>query len=333
MYMKGFSRVSGVGGYLPENIVESETLMDEIKSETRFGMRRDWLNDVVGVEQRRVAPDGARPSDLALEAGRVAVEDAGIDGRDIDLVIYCGIDRDWCEPATAHRIQAELAPGAACFDITNACHGVMNGVMVANSMIGGGGAENVLVVTGELPSRVMKEAIRRINLSENREDFRRWLGALTVGDSGGALMVSRKQNEEQGFRSLSFHSAGKHAELCYYRDGENGLEGQMLMSEISQEIIGMHAEHINETYHHLAWSPDNIDKLVAHQVGWRPQVTLAKKARVTIDRATHTFKQFGNLVSATIPVNLWLNRPKASERVLILGTGSGLSISQSGMVF
>ncbi len=331
MLTNGSSKVTGAGAYLPKTVVKSETLMDAVKCE-RFDIPVSWINDMVGVKERRVAEPGTQPSELALKAGRAAIENAGIDGRDIDLVIYCSIERDFSEPATAHLIQAELAPNASCFDVANACHGIMNGIQIADAMIQSGGAETALLVTGEIPSMVTEYAIDAINKSNDPADFHRWLGALTVGDAGGALILQRKSKPEEGFQKLSFHSAGKYTDLCYYRRNADGIEGQMLMKEISVKMVKMHGAHIRNTYESLGWIPDDVDTLITHQVGRRPHLSLSRISSVPLSRATQTYEKFGNLTSTTIPVNLALFPPSANSKVLILGAGSGLSISQVGMM-
>jgi 3-oxoacyl-[acyl-carrier-protein] synthase-3 len=90
---------------------------------------------------------------------------------------------------------------------------------------------------------------------------------------------------------------------------------------------------IKETYKSLRWKPSDINKLVSHQVGWKPHVQLSAAAGVSMDRTTTTITHHGNLTSTTIPVNLYLNKPKKNDKVLLMGTGSGLSICQAGLIF
>ena len=99
MNITGFSRIESIGSYVPEQKISSEELMDEIQSETRFNIPNTWLEDLTGIRSRRFAGPEAYPSDLAIEAGRAALEKCGMDPKDIAMVIYCGIDRDWIEPA------------------------------------------------------------------------------------------------------------------------------------------------------------------------------------------------------------------------------------------
>jgi 3-oxoacyl-[acyl-carrier-protein] synthase III len=98
----------------------------------------------------------------------------------------------------------------------------------------------------------------------------------------------------------------------------------MLMKEISREIVSMHASHIEHTYESIGWPSDSVDWLFCHQVGKKPHTLLSTVANVSIDRAPITYDLFGNLTSATMPVNMYLNRPKPGDRLLFLGTGSGL---------
>lgn len=340
----GHTEIVGIGGYVPRERVKSDDLMAEIGSEKRFGVKERFISEVIGIEERRIAREDEKPSDLAVAAVQVALENANILPQEIDMVIFCGIDRDWKEPATAHRVQQLVgAINATCFDVTNACHGFMNGVCIADSLIETGNAEIALICTGEKPSNVMFEAIRRLRQTGNSEVFKRWMGALTVGDAGGAMIIRRSENaigentrgdNSRGFQKFNFSSNGKHAKLCYYEHDKHGkLDGQMLMKSISNEIVKFHKKMIGETYQTLDWSGQDVDCLMCHQVGARPHKQMASLANVDIKRAPITYKYFGNITSATIPVNFHYNVPKKGDKVLIMGTGSGLSISQTGVIF
>ncbi len=209
----------------------------------------------------------------------------------------------------------------------------MNGISVADAMIATGSASTALICTGEKPSNIMFEAVKRLSVSENDEDMQRWLGALTVGDAGGAVVI-RKSLPKTGFKKFNFSSNGHHANLCYYEYDQTGhVDGQMLMKSISDEIISFHKTMIEDTYEKLSWAPEDVDRLYCHQVGARPHRQMTSLANISRDKAPITYKKFGNITSATMPVNFHYNPPQKGEKVLILGTGSGLSISQTGMVF
>lgn len=333
MYMTGHSRIVSIGSYLPEQIVSSSELLDEVESEKRFGIPNTFIEELTGIHSRRYAAPEQRPSDLAIEAGRAALEKAAMDPQDIGMVLYCGIDRDWIEPATSHRIQRELGcVNATCLDVTNACHGFSNGMSVGDAMIATGAAENVLVVTGEVPSHVAKDVIKDINENPTLENFHSKIGGFTTGDAGGAVILQRA-SDCSGIKSYRFTSRGRYAELCFYKfDHEGKRCGQMIMDKISAVMIRMHQSLIKETYDDLQWQPADVDHLICHQVGSKPHHRMAKLAGIELAKAPTIFQSYGNLTSATVPVTLEKAKPEAGDRILILGAGSGLSISQIGLV-
>ena len=333
MQVNGHTQIEGVGAYIPPTVVSSDLLLEEAKSE-KFGVPKNFISSKVGIEERRFCSDEEKPSDLAIQAAVVALRESGIAPEHIGLVIFCGIERDCCEPATAHRVQNALNINATCFDVANACHGFMNGISIADSMIAVGAIDFALIVTGEKGSNVTKSTMKKLQGCNNSTDFRRWIGALTVGDAGGAVILGRKNGKRAGFKKFRFYTDSSFNELCYYYYRTDGMiEGQMLMRPISNAILKLHSSLINETYRSLNWKPKDVSKLVSHQVGWKPHLQLSEAARVPIERTTTTVTRFGNLTSATIPVNLFLNKPEKNEKVLLMGTGSGLSICQAGLVW
>lgn len=333
MNMTGHSRIASIGTYLPEQVVTSKELMDEVESEHRFGIPNTWIEELTGIHSRRFAAPDDRPSDLAINAGRAALEKCGMDPKDIGMVLYCGIDRDWIEPATSHRIQRELGcVNATCLDVTNACHGFSNGMSVGDAMIATGAAENVLVVTGEVPSHLISDVIKDIRENPTLENFHNKIGGFTTGDAGGAVILQRA-SAQSGIKTYRFDSRGRYAELCFYKFDSDGKRcGQMIMDKISAVMIRMHQAIIKETYEMLSWRPDDVDHLICHQVGSKPHHRMAKLAGIGLEKAPTIFQSYGNLTSATIPVTLDTAHPEAGDRILILGAGSGLSISQIGLV-
>ena len=117
MVISGKSKLCSVGVSLPKNVVSSVSLMEEISSESRFGIPHNWIDTRVGIVNRRFVDSDIEPSDLAREASTMALERAGLKAEYLDLIIYCGIDRNYVEPATAHIIQHELGSRAICLDV------------------------------------------------------------------------------------------------------------------------------------------------------------------------------------------------------------------------
>lgn len=327
---KGNSWLSGVGAFLPQTVVSSEELMREAKSDD-VGVRFDFLERCTGIKERRVANNKETFATLALEASRRAIADANIEPNDIDGVIYCGIDSDYPEPSTAHEIQSLLgAHNAACLDISNACLGLLNGLSIADLYIGSGASENILICTGEKPSIVTYDVIKQLNANRSKENLRRLLGAFTVGDAGGAFVITKSGGGPK-LDMMRFKTNSTHANLCYAKQQDGYIEFEMNMETISRAMIAEHEQMMPGTYASLGWKPEDIDALYCHQVGARPHRRMAAMASVPICKAPITYDYYGNLTSATFAVNYDANRPRTDERILFLGAGSGLSICQIGL--
>jgi len=143
--------------FFPSQIVTSISLMEEIQSDKRFGISLNWVDKKIGIEERRVAAEGTLPSDMATSASIEALKNASINPGHLSLIIYCGIEKDFMEPGTAHVVQKNLGSNAVCMDVTNACQGIISGISVADSMIDSGCIDNALICSGELAKQVSQE--------------------------------------------------------------------------------------------------------------------------------------------------------------------------------
>lgn len=330
MLIKGNSQIAGIGAYFPSQIVTSQELMREIKSEENYGRPENWINEVCGIDERRVAAPEETPSVLAIKAAEVALKESGIRASEIDAVIFCGISRDWMEPSTAHKVQHELGcTNAISFDVANACHGFMNGILLADNLMQSSDATHVLVVTGETLTDMTFDYVNQLKRKE--ADFDKVLGTLTIGDAGAAMILTPKTGEN-GFQFFNFSSYGQYADLCKFSYTKSGYQGQMIMGKICWLMIKLHTELIEQTYKALNWQAEEISHLICHQVGKKPHLRMAEMANVSPEIAPITHKHFGNIITATIPVNLYNVRPKAGDKLLIAGSGSGIAISQSGLI-
>ncbi len=333
MLVKGNCQIAGIGTYLPSQIVTSQELMREIKSETNYGVSETWLNDVCGIDERRVAGPEELPSFLAIKAAEIALKESGVHPSDIDAVIFCGISREWLEPSIAHRVQHELGcTKAISFDVTNACHGFMNGILIADNLMQSSDATHVLVVTGETLTDMAFDYVQKL---KNKEAiFEKVLGTLTVGDAGAAMVLTPRDGAQRGFQYFNFYTNAQYADLCKFSKAKKGgYEGQMIMGKVSSVMIRLHAALIEQTYKAMNWQHDELSHLICHQVGKKPHSRMIDIAKVPQEIAPISYKKLGNIISATIAVNLYNSELKEGEKALIMGAGSGASVSQSGLIF
>ncbi|MFT6220759.1 MAG: 3-oxoacyl-[acyl-carrier-protein] synthase-3 [Candidatus Endobugula sp.] len=324
--------ISAIDYYLPSNIVNTRAMMAETQPE-RLGFTDKIIEDLIGIKEVRHASENEKPSTLASNAANKALSKFNGNPDEIDLLIFCGIDRDYIEPSTAHIIQENLGlRNAVCFDVSNACLGFMTGMNIANAAITSGSARHVMICTGERPSSISKVTIPHLRELKDRTEFFNKIGALTVGDAGVAAIISRSESNSE-IKSLNFSSNGQLSKLCYYKHDRGVIsEGQMLMKEISNAILDAHRELLPQTLKNAAIKTEDIDCLITHQVGKRPWERYPKIMGVEKERMTKTFDTLGNITSATFGINyamaLESGKIRSGDLVMAAMAGSGLSVCQ-----
>ena len=321
--------IAAIDYYLPRQIVKTRDMMAETQPE-RLGFSPTLIEDLIGILEVRHADDGEKPSTLATLAAEKALAKLGDKPPAIDLLIFCGIDRDYIEPSTAHIVQRNLGlKDAVCFDVTNACLGFMTAMQIANAAIESQMARNVLICTGERSSDVTKTCMPLLLNVDRREHFFDKIGALTVGDAGAAAIIS-PCDQTAGIKSLHFSSDGRLAELCYYKYNSRELEGQMLMKKISKAILDAHKSLLPTTFNNNLIGSEDINCLITHQVGKRPWERYQQIMGVAQEAMTKTFDTLGNITSATFGVNyaraLEDGKINPGDLVLAAMAGSGLSV-------
>lgn len=323
--------INAIDYYLPESIVQTRSMVEETKPD-RLGFSDSLVEDIMGIREVRHAADNEMPSQLATKAAKKAL--AQFDGNpdDIGVVIFCGIEGDYVEPSTAHIVQNNLGlKNAICFDVSNACLGFMTGINVASAMLSSRATRNVLICTGERPSKISKAAIPILRKLQQREEYFNRVGSLTVGDAGAAVILGAEGGANR-IDNLSFSSDGSLSNLCYYKVENDQLEGQMLMKKISRAILDAHKTLLPSTFKKSGIQPADIDCLITHQVGKRPWERYPKLFEVDKKVMTKTFDTLGNITSATFGVNyaqaLASKRLKKGQKVMAAMAGSGLSVCQ-----
>jgi acyl-CoA:acyl-CoA alkyltransferase len=339
VYTEGHSRIKSTGIYLPEERVTTQSLMRAIESEDRFGVSEDWLQRVTGIKEKRVTPPNVLPSDMAVIAAKEAMDRAGVTPRDIDAIIYAGLTRDYLEPATAHIVQAKLsAERAMVFDISNACHGFMNGIHVMDALVATGQVRNGLVVTGEQGSLFTRQAIDALKKSTEREELTALAANLTVGDAGAAMIIGPKSVPEHGFKGFMLQSQGQHAGLCTIggplAQGPAITDMPGIIAEGAKLFPKMFREFL---YGRLKWRIEDLVKCLIHQVGTGAIFKIHRLAGVPASIMPKTVDVLGNLITANIPLAIHycsLNREvRSGDKICLSGSGSGISLSQAGLIW
>ena len=332
-------KIKSVGTFLPKEIVYSDDLMSEIDSSNQYNIPIDWMRTTMGIEERRISPASSKPSDLAIPAAREALDSCpDVSPQDIDLVIFCGIERDQPEPATAHTIQNALGLNANhAFDMANACFGFIDAMEVASNFIKCGVVKYALIVTGEVPSRILRSAVEKLKEGVDIKTAKNIIGALSVGDAGGAIIIGRSDDyEKSGFELFNTICHSNYVDKCIYKTADDGkVEGQMMMGHMAAAFIRYNNKLIDETLAKLGW--DKFDWMLSHQIGKRPFEKISVMNGVNPSSMIKTFDKLGNITSATFPVNFHKlcveGQVNTGDRIGGCFAGSGLSIGQFGYTF
>jgi 3-oxoacyl-[acyl-carrier-protein] synthase-3 len=315
--------------------------MERIDSLNRFDLPYDWLEKVSGIKERRISPDGISPSDMAVVAAKEALDRASLNPSELDVIIYAGVIRDYyVEPATAHAVQAKLgASKAVVFDVSNACHGFMNGIHLMDALIATGQARRGLVVSGEQNKILIGQSLEALGRCK-KEDFKQLASGLTLGDAGAAAVMGPKLGPDSGFLGFMLQSQGQHADLCTC-GGPNAQMQSLLLTDMvaitaasTNLSTAMFKEFMGQR---LKWGVEELSRCFIHQIGKKSFKLHSEILGIPTGIMPDTVTTMGNITTATIPLNihnaLITNEIAAGDKVLLSGVGSGVSLSQAGMVW
>lgn len=331
------AQMIGVGTYIPSQMVTSDDMMQDIDTEKHYGLPYNWMSSEMGIIERRMVDDHQRPSDLAIQAGQQALNSCPELNPDlIDAVIFCGIERDMPEPATAHIIQNRLKLKADhVFDVANACFGFLDGLKLASSLIESGMVKYALVVTGEVSTKMSRAVIRRLKKGVSKDKAKHLWGMLSVGDAGGAIIVGPSPDGQSGFMKFHQKSESKHNGLCHYNwTADGSVDAHMNMAQIVARGLRLNKQIYRESLQDLGW--EKVDWAIAHQTGKKAFEHAVDLHEVDESKIMKTYPKLGNITTATLPMSFQKlvdsGSLKAGDKVGGLFAGSGLVAGQFGYV-
>ncbi len=343
-----YSRVciESIGYELPKQVVTSAEI------EARLGPLYDRLQLpygrlelMSGIRERRFWDDGVTPSAAAAIAGRKALEDAGISGREIECIINCSVSRDFLEPATASVVHERLkiSPQATLFDISNACLGMLNGMVALGNMIELGQIKRGLLVAGENGKPLVETTIRQLlaDPTMTRKRFKDAFASLTIGSGAAAIVMTDASISKTGhaLNGGAVRTDSEQNALCR-GSADTGLDAGSTpeMSTQSEELLHRGCALAGLTWldfkKELEWRDTDVAKTFCHQVGVAHRRLLFETLRLdpAIDFPTVEF--LGNMGSVSLPITMALSieagNVSRGEKLALLGIGSGLNCLMLG---
>jgi 3-oxoacyl-(acyl-carrier-protein) synthase III len=328
------SKITGWGAYLPPHTVTNHDVNKLLRlkgKKTRFG---DVVGALSGIRSRRYAASRCYPSDLAVEASRTALQNAGVDPKDVEVIISCGVSRDVEEPATACIIQQKLgAHKAYVFDLANACNGFISAMDVLDSFIASGRCEVGLVVVGEVISQFVTWD------PKSKKELHMSAMSYTLGDGGGAVVMQRaKPNERQGIHARWFLSDSSYWRIAVVplMDAEK-RRFKSNAAEIEQAALRYVPTGVRTVMQMLKWDYNDLDLIIPHQVS-APIIEnlFFKILHVPKEKVYWSFPNHGNVGAASMPIAMHEARKEgrlqSGDKVLLVGGSGGFGAGVIGLI-
>jgi 3-oxoacyl-[acyl-carrier-protein] synthase III len=314
-----YSRITGTGSYLPPRRLSNADLVAELAAQG-VESSDEWIVERTGIRARHFAAPDVCSSDLGLEAAKNAIQAAGLQPQDIDLIIVATSTPDMVFPSTACILQNKLgANGGAAFDVQAVCSGFVYALAIANAMIQTGAATKALVVGAEVFSRIL--------------DFNDRTTCVLFGDGAGAVVL--EASDTPGILASDLHADGKHVGiLCVPGNVSGGrILGVPLLKMDGQAVfklaVGVLEQAARSTLAKAGKTEADIDWLIPHQANIRIMQSTAKKLKLPMEKVMVTVDQHGNTSAASIPLALdagvRAGKIKPGELLLLEGVGGGFT--------
>jgi len=288
-----YARIAGTGSYLPEKVLTNDDLAKFVDTSD------EWIAARTGIRERHVAADGETTGDLAYQASLRALEAAGVDASELDLIVLGTTTPDLVFPSTACLLQHRLgANGCPAFDVNAACSGFVYALSVADKFIRSGAAKTVLVVGAETLTRML--------------DWNDRSTCVLFGDGAGAVVL--KADAGTGILSTHLHADGGKKELLWnpvgvsvgFKPGEHNAGVKVLMTgnEVFKHAVRALDSVVEETLEANGLDRHDIDWLIPHQANLRIIEATAKRLEMPMDRVVVTVDKHGNTSSGSVPLAL-----------------------------
>jgi 3-oxoacyl-[acyl-carrier-protein] synthase-3 len=312
------SVVRGTGSFLPEKVLDNDDMSKLVDTSN------EWIVQRTGIERRHIAAEGETTCDLATMAASRALDDAGMDIADIDMIVMATSTPDNTFPATAVAVQHRLGMHhGAAYDLQAVCSGFVFAMANADAQISCNQARRVLVIGGETFSRIL--------------DWTDRTTCVLFGDGAGAVVLEGQEQPDdisgRGIITSHLRSDGAHKNKLYVDGGPSSTQtvGHVRMEgrEVFKHAVGMVTDVIEDAFEAASIGADDIDWFVPHQANKRIIDASAKKLGIAPEKVVVTVQDHGNTSAASIPLALDVackdGRIKQGDLVLLEAMGGGFT--------
>ena len=332
------------GYVLPPRVLSSDAIEKRLAPlYDRLKLPAGRLELMSGIRERRLWEPGTSPSQAAALAGQTVMDKAGLDPNTIDCLIFTSVSRDMMEPATASFVHNQLGLSEDCllFDLSNACLGFLDGMVMLANMIELGQVSNGLVVSGETAEELVESTIAALlgDESMTRKKIKPAFASLTIGSGSVALYMCNPQPAMEKKPRLihgTWKANTRHSDLC--QGGQSGVD-TTLMNTNSEALMIQGVETAHRTWKAFSatpgWSSDEIDRYFCHQVGTAHARLLFETLGLDLKKNFETLAILGNVGSVSAPITMAMAMEQdcfhPGEKAAMLGIGSGINCLMLGV--
>ncbi|MDZ4818728.1 MAG: 3-oxoacyl-ACP synthase III [Planctomycetota bacterium] len=339
--------LEGFGCTLPDEIVSSADIEAQLSPlYERLRLPPGRLELMTGIRERRFWPAGTLPGEMSVRSAEQAIQNCGIDRKQIGALVHGSVCRDHLEPATAcsvhHRLG--LSNNCAIYDVSNACLGLLNGMVQVANMIELGQIHAGLVVGSEGGRQLVETTIAALNADQTltRSTVKNAVASLTIGSASAAVLLTHRSLSRTGHRLLGgvMHSNTAYHKLCHSGADEAVASGmQPLMQTDSEQLmqqgVAAGAEAFQQFLAGMEWSVNDIQRTFCHQVGVAHRKLTQESLGLNPAVDFSTVEWLGNTGAAALPVTMALgieeNPPQTGDKIAMLGIGSGINVLMLGV--
>lgn len=336
--------IEAIAGALPDDIWSSQRIETELADVyQRLSLPAGRLELMTGIRERRFWPAGHLPSAASTEAARAVIAASDIDPQSIDLLVHSGVCRDRLEPATAAYVHCNLGLPARTqiFDLSNACLGFLNAMVVAAGLIESGQITRALIVSGENGRPLLDwtlDELKRPGLT--RKTIKPYFANLTIGAGAVAAVLCRRGASRvapaAGIHTVVVETDSSANSLC--EGGTSGANGLAMVTDSEQLLeagVGVASRAWARFRHATGWTADVPQRVICHQVGKQHQRAVFAALDIPLEKDFPTFPWLGNVGSVSCPLTYAIALQEGAVEplrpVVLMGIGSGLSSVMLGL--
>jgi len=323
------SRILGIGMAVPSRVVTNEDLSKVMET------TNEWIVERTGIEQRRWVEPGEGGAELGARAAKEALQRAGLDANDIDLIIYATLSPDVNFPGTGVFVQRLLGisgKGIPCLDIRQQCTGFIYGLSIADAYIRTGNFKNILLIGSEVHST-------GLDVSTAGRDI-----TVLFGDGAGAVIIGRATDEQHMLLSTHIHADGSEAEILWTEYPSSRQHPRITAEAMAERKHFPHMKGKNVFKHAVTRMPqaimegmqangiksiEQIDMMIPHQANLRINQMVAQMIGMPAEKTHNNIQKYGNTTAASIPICMHeaieLGKIKPGSLVCLVAFGAGLT--------